>query len=103
MNSGVTMNRVITGNEASERRVAVHAAIGAANANPVSTATGIIARPPTTSAAWNRIITSTNAVATSVSRIANQNIWPITTSSGRTGVATMAWKVRSHTIPAISG
>ena len=56
-NSGVIPNRKIAANRSGVRWVAENAAIGAANASPVRTATGIASTTSGDSAAPNRTMT----------------------------------------------
>ena len=84
-------NRKIAANFSGVRWVAAKAAIGAAKASPVSTATGMASTTSGDVAAPNSTITTVKIEATSSSRAPIQARLPSAMSLPRIGVAYIAW------------
>jgi hypothetical protein len=103
MNSGVMTNRKIAAKRSGVRWVAEKAAIGAAKARPVSTATGMANTTSGDSAAPKSTITAVNTVEIMSRRAAIQSRLPRAMSRLRSGVAYMAWNVRFQTSPPMIG
>src|SRR5439155_3231845 len=102
-NSGMMPIRRITGNRASVSCVAENAVSGAANAVAQSAAAGIAKIPHGEITAPRIAATIRKIDAPTADRTVVQATTPAYTSAGRTGVATMAWKVRTHLVPAMTG
>ena len=96
-------NRKMAANRSGVRWVAENAAIGAANARPVSTATGIASTTIGEVAAPNNTMTIVKTDEMSSRRAPNHRMLPSATSRGVIGVAYIAWKTRLQTRPAMIG
>jgi hypothetical protein len=99
----MTMKRNRAANRSGVRCVAEKAAMGAANARPVRTATGMASRIVGDVAAPNATITAVKTVEISTSRAPIQTRFPRATSRLVIGVAYIAWNTRLHTSPAMIG
>ena len=90
-NSGIMPNRKIIANELSLVRVTAHASIGAANASPVSTATGSAASTHGERTAPNAVATARKIGSSWRAATSTNSRWPWKRSPGRSGEATAAW------------
>src|SRR3954466_804612 len=102
-NIGVMPNRKIVVNRFGVFWVAENAAIGPANARPVSTAAGIAKTMSGDSAAPKSTMTSVKIAQIIVSRAVIHARLPSAMSRGVMGVAYIPWKTRLHSRPPMIG